>query len=396
MASVSGYIGSYGSTTYLTTPQALHCKCPLGSVPTYINFTLSTGSAYWISTKPTTTSYIFYLCYDTSGGGKTKIGGLTLAANKKNTTGLFYIPQDAQSIFEGKNLYLLVQEANGSTASNFSLRGYAILSLNLERIVYHVDTSVNMDGAGEIIASPDSGISGTTVSLSVNAVNGYRFLGYTTEPEVEIQNDQFKMPISNVSVVANFTEKANGGEYSLLISDKNSRREKYMEFVNTMLEAGLANTAVVETFDDAFTVDNAAGAQLDILGDLVGIKRTLDYKPSVGNREMTDDEYRLCIKMAISRNEWDGTNVGVFSAYKILTENGVGINYHDNQDSSVTLGIVDAVSVRMYEILRNVGVLLAPTGVRIDYEFSGSEVDATAGVGVKVCGIEQVVPVQAN
>ena len=179
-------------------------------------------------------------------------------------------------------------------------------------------------------------------------------------------------------------------EYELLVSDRNSRRTKYMSLVNALLTAASGNASALEAMDMAFTVDNAAGEQLDILGDLVGVKRLLDYKPSVGDREMSDEEYRLCIRMAVARNEWDGTNEGAFSAYSVLANNDVNINYYDNQDQTVTLTVVDALSIRIYEILRNIGVLLVPVGISTEFEFSGATVNVTSGVGVAVTGIEQV------
>ena len=168
-----------------------------------------------------------------------------------------------------------------------------------------------------------------------------------------------------------------------------------MAVVRSLLNSGVANASAVESFDLAFAVDNAAGAQLDILGDLVGIKRLLSYEPSVGSREMDDDEYRLCIRMAIAKNEWDGTNKGVFSAYDILAESGVGINYFDNQDNTITLNVTENLSVRMFEILSNIGVLLAPAGVGVEFEFSGSDITVNSYVAAGVSGIEQVIDVRA-
>ena len=185
-------------------------------------------------------------------------------------------------------------------------------------------------------------------------------------------------------------------EYELLISEQNSRRQKYMGLVQSVLEMGSGVASVVESFDEAFDVDNAAGAQLDIIGDLVGVKRLLDYAPSVGDREMSDDEYRTCIRMAVARNEWDGSNAGVFEAYRVLEASGVGINYLDNQNMTVTLNIVDALSVRMYEILRNIGVLLVPAGVDVEFEFSGTTVMAASPVSVGISAIEEVIDVHAD
>ena len=182
----------------------------------------------------------------------------------------------------------------------------------------------------------------------------------------------------------------NSEEYEKLISDRNARREKFMGYVRAILSLGIGVASPVESMDMAFDISNAAGDQLDVIGDLVGLKRLLDYEPSVGSREMDDDEYRLCLKMTIAKNEWDGTNDGAFAAYKILNDSGIGINYYDNQDTTVSLVVQEALSVRIYEILRNTGLLLVPSGVSAEFEFSGESVDFDLYTTVGISGIESV------
>ena len=62
-------------------------------------------------------------------------------------------------------------------------------------------------------------------------------------------------------------------KYKLLIPNENYRKEKYMKFVEAVLTPVMNQGSLVESMEQAFDIYNAAGDQLDILGELVGIDR---------------------------------------------------------------------------------------------------------------------------
>lgn len=179
----------------------------------------------------------------------------------------------------------------------------------------------------------------------------------------------------------------NTEEYEILIPSQNSFKAKFMEYLRSILNPAVANASVVESFNLAFLIENAAGAQLDIIGNLVGASRILNYEPSYGTREMDDDEYRMCILLTIARNEWDGTNESAIRSYRELLGNNVEISYFDNQDLSVRLVVSGSLSTRMIEIIRVGGYLLVPAGVGANVQIAASDIDVEVAAGVAVTGV---------
>lgn len=93
---------------------------------------------------------------------------------------------------------------------------------------------------------------------------------------------------------------------------------------------------VYQSILDAFCIDSAAGTQLDLIGTLVGLPRMtladigqagffgFDGSPNLSfdygffqdgkelvNASVSDDQYRLFLKVKIAANVWDGTRVGL-------------------------------------------------------------------------------------
>lgn len=66
----------------------------------------------------------------------------------------------------------------------------------------------------------------------------------------------------------------------------------------------LAKLAIVDQLplliQDAFNVDNAVGVQLDVIGKYAGVQR--NALTFTGSITLDDDDFRLLIRLAISRN----------------------------------------------------------------------------------------------
>ena len=163
-------------------------------------------------------------------------------------------------------------------------------------------------------------------------------------------------------------------EYKVLVSDYNSTKHKFygyydendeykIGFLDVILDPIIESGSLIETMGEAFDINNASGEQLDIIGEMVGISRLLPVVPTIGNREMDDDEYLMCIRMSIARNNWDGTNESAVRLYEDVLGSAFSIYYIDNQDMTVDINITGVSTIREAEVLFLTDVLLVPAGV---------------------------------
>lgn len=169
--------------------------------------------------------------------------------------------------------------------------------------------------------------------------------------------------------------------YESLVTYRNSTKPKYMDFLRLILEHPVGLAAATDSILYAFDIGNASGQNLDIIGDLVGIDRLLPFVPSVGSREMNDEEYRMMIRLKIARNSWDGRNEPILGIYKEVFQN-TNILYKDNQDMTISLTWVGTFDYRQAEILIASGLVLVPAGVGFNVTFIGGDTSMRMYVGV--------------
>jgi hypothetical protein len=69
--------------------------------------------------------------------------------------------------------------------------------------------------------------------------------------------------------------------------------------------------------DNGIYVETAVGPQLDIIGEIVGMSRTLPFEPTDGSSPLLEDEfYRQLIKAKIALNHWDGKLQSIEEAWR--------------------------------------------------------------------------------
>ena len=172
--------------------------------------------------------------------------------------------------------------------------------------------------------------------------------------------------------------------YEDMISTRNATRPKFMALLRALLTLGVNLGNVMESQAMAFDLENAAGVQLDIIGNLVGFSRILSFMPTSGGRTLTDDEYRLMLRMKIAQNYWDGSNEGVFNMLDNLKEYGINMEYVDNMDMSVSFTVNSLISQRLADIVLGSGMLPVPAGMRCTFSVASNvaEIDAFAAQAI--------------
>lgn len=87
--------------------------------------------------------------------------------------------------------------------------------------------------------------------------------------------------------------------------------------------------SLIPYLQSAFSVDNAEGAQLDLIGETLGVPRS-------AAADSSDETYRAYLKAKLILWRWDGTNESVMA---LLAEAfpGQGVTMMDNGDMTVTV-----------------------------------------------------------
>lgn len=175
--------------------------------------------------------------------------------------------------------------------------------------------------------------------------------------------------------------------YKDLITTENQQAPKFMAFLESILTPVMELQEVVQN-SQAFSIDSAAGNQLDIVGEVIGLPRQLPYITSRGTADMTDDEYLMGIKLKIAQESWEGGNKSATDIYQeVVNASGANVSYDDLMDGNVTISI-DVESQEIVQVIYAIGGFLVPIGVGKTVEVNDTGVSMDAYCGVSVTGVE--------
>lgn len=183
-----------------------------------------------------------------------------------------------------------------------------------------------------------------------------------------------------------------GPDYTKLIVPQHADKPHLRALITTLCEPFADIMTANELARDAFDIDSAVGAQLDILGHWIGLSRDLVVPitspiyfsfdtPGLGFDEgyfagrfdvtdttirMDDDTYRIALKGKIASNAWDGQNATHHEiALHALESLGLSVSVVDNQDMSYFLIIRTATPPVIVELVRQHIIPPKPAGVRL-------------------------------
>lgn len=132
-------------------------------------------------------------------------------------------------------------------------------------------------------------------------------------------------------------------------------------------------TNCLSDFNEAFDLDLAVGAQLDILGGIITGNpdaRTVPFEPSGGvSPVLTDDTFRLLLKATIAINHWDGLVSSLQPTWQALFPGG-RITIIDNQDMSATVLLSGGFSSIVQDMITHGMIVPRPEAVEYTYTFS--------------------------
>jgi hypothetical protein len=191
--------------------------------------------------------------------------------------------------------------------------------------------------------------------------------------------------------------------YTDLITSEHANRPKYAAMVEAATAGLLGASDAAASLSDAFDLDGALGAQLDVLGQWAGLSRYArvtitgvyfafdaaglgwdqgvwrgPFDPSEGLARMDDETYRLMIRAKIGANHWDGT-LPAYQAImaQVFAGTGTTVFATDNQDMSMSVHFAGAQpSALLTGLIKGGSFPLKPAGVRIAGYFISSVISA--------------------
>ena len=144
------------------------------------------------------------------------------------------------------------------------------------------------------------------------------------------------------------------------------KHPKFLEWLRTNVETVSDSERAVLSYDYEFDIDNAIGIQLDMIGDIVGRKRLLDFQPRDGSHpRLNDDMYRIVLKAKIGINHWDGTFPSMYGLWQNLFPE-YKIFIQDNQDMTMAVHLEGYTPILLCELVRHDYIIPRPEGVGLN------------------------------
>jgi hypothetical protein len=186
----------------------------------------------------------------------------------------------------------------------------------------------------------------------------------------------------------------NATDYLALVTSEHAGKPLFAAVVLALTAPSAAQQDQVARMLADFDLDTAVGAQLDAVGEWVGIGRLLTtplanvyfswdgpatvgwdsgnwqgpFDPTTGLTSLPDDAYRTLIRAKIAANHWDGTITGAQAVWNQVFSGGQRIVLQDNQDMTMVVGFVGPPLSAVQQALLTGGYFpFKPEGVRIAY-----------------------------
>lgn len=183
-------------------------------------------------------------------------------------------------------------------------------------------------------------------------------------------------------------------DYTALVTSEHADKPKFMAMVEAVAGMFVGSQNFLESLPQAFDLDTAIGAQLDVLGLWIGVSRRIAIPianvyfswdtedvgwdqgvwkgttdPSATISVLDDDTYRLVLRAKIGANNWNGS---VITAAPILSQifgdSGTYAQIHDNGDMSFNVYIMGPPPSALKMALIAGGYIpIKPAGVRANF-----------------------------
>ena len=148
-------------------------------------------------------------------------------------------------------------------------------------------------------------------------------------------------------------------------------------------------TTLLSQLSQSFILATATGAQLDIMGQIIGVSRTVPFQPSDSVSPILDDNtYRTLLTATIYKYKWNGKIGSLYGIWKQIFPAGELV-INDNQNMSATILISGTFTSIVQDLITNGYIVPRPEGVLYNYVFAelpafGTDLDTGYIAGVDV------------
>lgn len=154
-------------------------------------------------------------------------------------------------------------------------------------------------------------------------------------------------------------------EYLNIITSEHRNQPKYIAMLTAYFQKLQHAVNVLNAWDEHFHIEDAVGAQLDQLGEIIGRNRVLNFQPDGHSARLDDETYRMILKAKILQNQWDGTIYGMQKLFKAVFPD-MELILIDHQNMTITAAVVGLSDSLQLQLLRQGYILPKPEGVQMN------------------------------
>jgi hypothetical protein len=160
------------------------------------------------------------------------------------------------------------------------------------------------------------------------------------------------------------------GYYLSLITSEYQNSPLFLQWLAAPLQMLCDAQACINSLPAAFNVNTAVGVQLDAIGVVVGVSRTLPFQPTGGNSPVLGDgNYRILLMAKIAQNQWDGQIGSLWGIWQSLFPGGT-IYVIDNQNMTATVILAGGFNSIIQQMIQNGLIVPRPETVEYFYTFA--------------------------
>nr|WP_318381262.1 DUF2612 domain-containing protein [uncultured Enterobacter sp.] len=184
-------------------------------------------------------------------------------------------------------------------------------------------------------------------------------------------------------------------KYTELITNYHATRPLFVQHIDLSTRPLTDVGAALNTLIAQFDIDDAQGAQLDILGEWIGRSRYVStpiagiyfawdsddlgydrgvwqgpWDPDAGYTALSDETYRIILKAKIAINHWDGQNDSLPAILDAATAgSGLSMQIVDNRDMTISVWVfpqndIADVSLELLAAIRQGYLTIKAAGVQ--------------------------------
>lgn len=159
--------------------------------------------------------------------------------------------------------------------------------------------------------------------------------------------------------------------YLNLVTSEHAKSIKFIAFLTANLKGLVELQNVVASFPENFDIDNAEGAQLDVIGRWVGVSRYLKSAITTDDGPVSvlpDETFKFLVKAQIAANAWNGSVPNAYEVWGVAFGGDSRIIIQDNQNMSMSVLIfIDSIPSLTQELINQGFLNLKPEGVKAVY-----------------------------